>query len=345
VLVPVRNEERYIERCLYSIANQDYPRGLIEVIVIDGQSDDSTREIVTRFAHESTIDLRLIENPRRVPAPAMNLGIDAARGDVILRVDGHAALAPDYLRLCIDALYADDADCAGGVLESEGDTYTGAAIALAMSSRFGVGGAAFRVGGAGAAGTAAVDTVAFGVYRRDVFDRIGRFAEDLEHGEDDEFNYRLRDAGGTILLVPRARSRYTVRGDLPSLWRQYFGYGRAKPEVLRRHATQAQPRQFAPAMFVAALGYFGIGALFGRGGAIKSLVGVYTLLATLASLVLASGHGWRRLPLLPAVFACLHVSYGLGFLTGVLGLAGSRVQSARPGTRAGRDRPRRDGRH
>jgi glycosyltransferase involved in cell wall biosynthesis len=334
VLVPVRNEERYIERCLYSIASQDYPRELIEVAVIDGRSDDRTREIVTRFAHESTLDLRLLDNPRRRPAAAMNLGIDAARGSVILRVDGHAALAPDYVRRCAAALEEQDADCAGGVLESEGDTYMGEAIALAMSSRFGVGGAAFRVGGAGP-----VDTVAFGGYRRDVFERIGRFAEDIDRGEDDEFNYRLRDAGGVIVLVPEARVRYTVRGDLPSLWRQYFGYGRAKVEVLRRHPAQAQTRQLAPAAFVAVLGYAAIAAIFGGKGPIKTLVGVYTLAATIASLVLAVGHGGRRFPPLPAIFACLHVSYGLGFLTGVLGLAGIRARSARSGTREGREAP------
>ena len=334
VVMPVRNEERYIERCLYSIASQDYPRELIEVIVIDGRSDDRTREIVTRFAHESTLDLRLLDNPRRRPAAAMNIGIDAARGGVILRVDGHAALAPDYVRCCVAALEAQDADCAGGVLESEGDTYMGEAIALAMSSRFGVGGAAFRIGGAGPA-----DTVAFGAYRRDVFERIGRFAEDIDRGEDDEFNYRLRDAGGLIVLVPEARVRYTVRSDLPSLWRQYFGYGRAKVEVLRRHPAQAQARQLAPAALVAALGYFGVSAMLGRTGGLKALAGAYALFVSSASLVLAFRHGWQRLPLLPAVFACLHVSYGLGFFAGVLGLARSRARIARSGAREGGETP------
>ncbi len=337
VLIPVRNEERYIERCLYSVASQDYPRERIEVLVIDGMSDDGTRAIVTRFAHESTLDVRLIENPRRRPAPAMNLGIEAARGDVILRVDGHASLAPDYLRRCLEALDAYNADCAGGILQSEGDTYLGRAIAIAMSSRFGVGGAAFRVGGR----PGPVDTVAFGAYRRDVFDRIGRFAEDIGAGEDDEFNYRLREAGGVIVLVPEACAPYTVRGGFRPLWRQYFAYGRAKPEVLRRHPAQAQARQFVPAVFVAALGYAGLRAATGNSGALKLLVAVYTALATLASLVLTVRRRWRHLPPLPAAFVCLHVSYGLGFLAGIVGLAGHRVRSARSGAREGMERPRR----
>ena len=335
VLIPVRNEERYIERCLYSVARQEYPRERIEVIVIDGVSDDGTRAIVTRFAHESTLDLRLLENPKLRPAPAMNIGINASRGDIIVRVDGHAALAPDYVRRCVDALAAHDADCAGGVLQSEGDTYMGRAIAIGMSSWFGVGGAAFRAGGK----AGPVDTVAFGAYRRDVFDRIGVFVEDIDSGEDDEFNYRLREGGGVIVLVPDARATYTVRGGLRPLWRQYFAYGRAKPEVLRRHPAQGQLRQCVPAAFVVALGYGAMRGFAGNWGALKLLVGVYTGAATLASLVLTVRRRWRHLPPLPAVFVCLHVSYGLGFLAGIVGLAGRRARSARSGAREGTESP------
>ena len=241
ILVPVRNEERYIERCLYSIARQDYPRSRFEVLVIDGQSTDRTKLIVSRFAAESTVDLRLLQNARYRTAAGMNIGLAEARGEVIVRVDGHASIEPDFLSRSVEALYETRADCVGGVIESEGDTYMGRAIALAMSSRFGVGGASFRTGGEGP-----VDTVAFGAYRREVFDRIGGFAEDIDKGEDDELNYRLRDHGGTIVLVPGIRARYTVRGDLRSAWRQYIGYGQAKPEVLRRHPAQAQARQLVP---------------------------------------------------------------------------------------------------
>jgi cellulose synthase/poly-beta-1,6-N-acetylglucosamine synthase-like glycosyltransferase len=334
VLVPVRNEERYVERCLYSIASQDYPRERIEVLVLDGMSDDRTREIVARFEAESTLDLLLIENPRRLPAVAMNLGLHHARGDIIVRIDGHAAFAPDYVRRCVDALEREHADCAGGVLESEGDTFVGRAIAAALSSRFGVGGAAFRVGGAGR-----VDTVAFGAYRRDVFRRIGEFADDIERGEDDEFNYRLREAGGTIVLVPEARAAYTVRGSLGDLWRQYFGYGRAKAQVLSRHPRQVQPRQLVPAAFVAELAYGGVRAAAGDGGLLKSTVRVYALSATIASLALARRRGWRLLPPLPAVFTCMHVSYGLGFWAGVLHLAGEWARSARSGARESTEIP------
>jgi glycosyltransferase involved in cell wall biosynthesis len=325
VLVPVRNEERYIERCLYSLARQDYPRERFEVLVIDGQSTDTTRQLVTRFAAESTLDVRLLDNPRLLPAAGMNIGLEDARGDVIVRLDGHAYAEPDFLRQSVEALADTGADCAGGVIRSEGDTALGQAIALAMSSRFGIGGAAFRVGGSGRA-----DTVAFGAYRRETFNRIGVFAEDIERGEDDEFNYRLLDAGGAIVLHDAIRARYTVRGDLVGLWRQYFGYGRAKPEVLLRHPRQARLRQFAPAAFVAALGGAGILAIFGRRGPLGTLLRVYTISATTASLVLARQHGWKHLPVLTPIFACLHTAYGLGFLAGLLGLAGRILTRTAP---------------
>jgi hypothetical protein len=140
--------------------------------------------------------------------------------------------------------------------------------------------------------------------------------------------------------VPDARVRYTVRGDATALWRQYFGYGRAKPYVLARHPAQAQPRQFAPAAFVLALGAAGILAIFGQPRALKALVGVYTLLATTAALALLPQRRWRLLPPLPAAFACLHVSYGLGFIAGCLGLAGrSLARAARPGAHQSTEAP------
>ncbi len=320
VIVPIRNEERYIERCLYTLARQDYPRDRFEVIVVDGRSDDSTRPIVNRFAVESMMDVALLDNPRRRTAAGLNIGLETARGDVIVRVDGHAAVAPDFLRRSVAGLLDTGADCVGGVIESEGDTYLGSAIALAMSSRFGVGGASFRVGGRGSA-----DTVAFGAYRRDVFDRVGRFTEDIERGEDDEFNYRLRDAGGSILLVPGIRARYTVRSGLAGLWRQYFGYGRAKPEVLRRHPAQLRLRQLAPATFVLVLAAAVVRGILGSWASLRILAGVYTCAATTASLALASQHRWRYFPALPAVFACLHLSYGLGFVVGLFDLAGRTI--------------------
>ncbi len=311
VIVPARNEERYIERCLYSLAAQDYPRERLEVLVLDGMSTDDTTRIVGRFAAESTLDLRLIENPRRVPAAAMNTALGYARGEVIVRLDAHAAAAPDFLTRSISALESSGADCAGGVIESEGDTAFGRAAAIAMSSRFGVGGASFRTGG----DPGATDTVAFGAYRAEVFGRIGGFAEDIDRGEDDEFNYRLLDAGGMVLLDPRIRATYTVRGDLPGLWRQYFAYGRAKPEVLRRHPAQARARQLVPPAFVGALALAALSVPGSGWRPLARIAGAYAVAVAGASIA-AGRDEPAMLPRLPLAFACLHIAYGAGFFAG-----------------------------
>lgn len=324
VIVPVRNEERFIERCLYSVAAQDYPRARIDVLVVDGRSTDLTRQVVARFAAESTLDLRLLDNPARKAAAAMNVGLREARGDIIVRVDGHATLAPDYVRRAVAALEASSAECVGGVLATEGRSPVGRAIAAAMSSRFGVGGAMFRTGGA----AGPVDTVAFGAYRRRVFDRLGPFREDIDAGEDDEFNYRLRDAGGAIILLPELRATYAARETLPALWRQYLAYGLAKPRVLQLHPSQAQARHLVPPAFVAALALSALAVLAGKPLALRALAGVYTLVAAIASLRLAVQHGPRLLLPLFAAFPCMHIAYGCGFLAGLYGLARRSLRHA-----------------
>lgn len=334
VLVPVRNEERYIEACLGSLLSQEYPPDRYEVLVLDGGSTDRTRDLARTLAADAAARVILLDNPGRTPATAMNVGLAHARGDVIVRVDGHAAVEGDFLRRGTEALRSSGADCVGGPLRSIGRGAVGEAVALAMSSPFGVGNARFRY----SQEREEVDTVAFGFYRRDVFDRVGRF-EDIVGGEDDEFNYRLRDAGGRILLTPEIRSRYVVRSSLPDLWRQYFAYGRAKVQVLRRHPRQAQPRQLVPAAFVVALLAAAATGLVARSWRPPATVAVpYIAVSLAASTSLAAQHGWRRLPLLPAAFATLHISYGLGTLTGLAAECGRQLR------RRGSMGPQRDAR-
>ena len=322
VLIPMRNEERHIESCLRSLARQDYPRERFEVLVLDGASSDRSRDIVEEFAAGEELNLRLIDNPGRTTARGLNLGIAHARGDVIARVDAHAAVAPDFLRQSVDALTTTDADGVGGPIESVGRGLIGEAIALAMSSPFGVGNAHFRY----SREAQYTDTVAFPTYRRQIFDRIGPFAEDVDYGEDDEFHYRLGDAGGRLLLTPKIRSTYYTRSSLPDLFRQYLAYGRAKVEVLRRHPRQARLRQFVPAAFVTALLGLGLLSLAARPfrRLLVLLLAVYLLASSLASLRIASQRGWRYAPLLPLTFACLHTAYGLGFLGSLLRLLARR---------------------
>lgn len=328
VLIPMRNEERYIEPCLRSLARQDYPRDRFEVLVMDGASTDRSRELTQSVAQTEGLALRLIDNPGRTTARGLNLGLREARGDVIVRVDAHTAVAPDFLTESVAALRESDADGVGGPIESVGEGLVGGAIALAMSSPFGVGNAHFRY----SRETRYTDTVAFPAYRRELFDQVGAFAEDIEHGEDDEFNYRLGDAGKKLLLTPRIRSTYFTRSSFPALFRQYLGYGRAKVQVLRCHPRRARLRQFVPAVFVATLAALGALSLVCRLSRRALAVVALTYLA--ASLVfsvrIAARRGWRYLPLLPAAFACLHIAYGVGFLQSFARAASPVGRARRP---------------
>jgi succinoglycan biosynthesis protein ExoA len=321
VIVPVRNEERHIERCLAALGEQDYPRDRFEVIVVDGESTDRTRPLVERFIAESTLNITLLPNPARRTAPGLNAGLQRARGDVIIRVDGHCFVAPDFITESVAALQWSGADCVGGPITSVGDGFWGRAIAVAMSSRFGVGGAAFRV----SAREQWTDTVAFGAYRRGLFDALGGFREDLDGGEDDEFNYRLLAAGGRILMTPSIRSTYIVRSSPVAALRQYFRYGRAKAAVLAAHPGQTRPRQLAPPAFVAALGAAGALALGGVRRPLDALLGAYGAATALATALEGRRCGLPSALGLPFAFFALHLGYGAGFFTGLAGLARTRA--------------------
>lgn len=334
VVVPMRNEERHIGGCLQSLAVQDYPRDRFEVLVVDGDSTDGSRRVAEAVARQTGLPLRLLSNPRRSTPCGLNVGIAEARGDVVARVDAHAEVDPRFLSESVSALTESGADVVGGPIRSAGDGLLGGAIALAMSSPFGVGNATFRY----SREEEYTDTVAFPTYRRNVFERLGSFSEDLEWGEDDEFHYRLGDAGGRILLTPRISSTYFTRLSLGALARQYFRYGRVKVEVLRRHPRRTRVRQLVPGAFVLALATTGVVATLGGRFVVPFSVvaGAYGLAALAASMGAAGPEGRRYLPILPAVFACLHVSYGLGFLAGLARVA---TQSAAPRAQRRREAP------
>ena len=248
VVVPMRNEAAHIGRCLDALARQEYASGLLEVLAVDGASTDGTTDVVRSRLPGARVAVRLLENPGVTAARGLNVGIRAARGDVIIILGAHSEPALDFVRASVEALWRSEADCVGGRIESVARGAVGEAIALAMASRFGVGDVRFRTSDT----PGFVDTVAFGAYKRDVFDRIGLFDEFLDRNVDDEFNYRLRDAGGTLYLDPSIRSRYYTRQTFGDLFRQYRHYGEWKVVVAQRHPAQMRPRHFVPAAFVGA---------------------------------------------------------------------------------------------
>lgn len=315
VIMPVRNEAAFLDRSLSAVMAQDYPRNRFEVIIADGMSDDGTREKISRLGRDRNV--RLIDNPQRIVATGLNLALREARGDIIIRVDGHCEIAPDYLSGCVRWLEKGSAECVGGPLETIGETYVARVIATSMSSKFGVGDAAFRVG---TNTEKFVDTVAFPAYRRETLRSLGDFDEELVRNQDDEYNYRLRESGGRILLSPEIHSRYYSRANLRGLARQYFQYGFWKVRVLQKHPRQMRPRQFVPAFFILGLILVTLVSAFVNRGWIAPTVylAVYLLANLIASLFAAGRSQWSIVALAPIAFVTIHFAYGLGFLVGLV---------------------------
>ena len=316
VLLPVRNEAAFIERSVGSVLAQDYPADRLEIIVIDGNSDDGTRAIVGKLMRQHA-HLRMIDNPRRIVATGLNLGIAQSRGDIVVRVDGHCEIAPDYVR-CSVAHIESGMDGVGGSLATIGQSPRSRVIAAAMSSSFGVGDSAFRtVSGR----SMLVDTVPFPAYSRKILERAGPYDEELVRNQDDEYNYRLRKLGARIFLAADVKSTYYSRGALRSMWSQYFQYGYWKVRVMQKHPAQMRARQFAPPLFVASLIATAIAAPFALPGRLlfAGIVAAYAIANLIATaLVIARHPGLPQPWLLPVAFAGLHTAYGLGFLTGLV---------------------------
>jgi cellulose synthase/poly-beta-1,6-N-acetylglucosamine synthase-like glycosyltransferase len=265
VIVPVRNECGFIGRALDSILTGDYPADRMEVIVADGMSTDGTRERVTEYSKRDP-RVRMIDNPARITPIALNLAIDASLGEIIARVDAHATVARDYLSRSVHYLESTGADNVGGpmrTLPQSSGPFSGAIVA-ALSHRFGVGNSHFRVASAEAQPKARwVDTVFGGCWRREVFEQVGRFNEDLERSQDMEFSLRLKAAGGKTLLAPNVRSDYYARSDLRSFLRHNFVNGEwAVLPFLYSEIMPVSVRHLVPLIFVMTLA---LGAALARG--------------------------------------------------------------------------------
>jgi succinoglycan biosynthesis protein ExoA len=315
IIMPVRNEASAIVSSLGAIISQDYPAERMEIIIADGQSTDGTRDVVDGIKNKHS-NLYLLENPGKIVPTGLNIALRRARGEIIIRVDGHTEIAPDYVRQCIEALRQSGADNVGGKMTANGIGNFGKSVVLATSSPFGVGDARFHFSDK----EEFVDTVYLGAWPLRIFNQIGLFDEELVRNQDDEFNYRLRERGGKILLTPMIKSVYTVRGTPRALWRQYYQYGLWKVRVMQKHPKQMRLRQFVPPLFVASLLVSAGIVSFSRWGLfiLAFIVSTYLFANLFASVGIARRHGWRHLPLLPLTFSILHMSYGLGFLVGLI---------------------------
>lgn len=313
-IVPCRNEAPNLARSLGALVAQDYPADRLEIIVADGESEDGSADIARAILQRAPQHSVVVSNPDRTTPAGLNTALLHARGDVVVVVIGHAEPATDYVRRAVELLDATDADCVGGPIHTRGQTRTGDAIALALSSLVGVGGVAFRAR-PGYRGYA--DTAAFGAYRSEVFDRIGGFDPAFHRNVDSEFNFRLTRSGGRIWLDPALRSTYRSRETFDALWRQYFYTGASKVLILAKHHRLPAWRHYVPGAFIASL----VAALLAAVVLARPLVAAvvivpYTLTVVIGSLVAAR----RRLGVLPLVIVAmvtLHASYGLGFIAGI----------------------------
>jgi len=318
ILIPIRDESAYIERCMNAVLAQDYPAERMEILIADGMSTDTTRDLIAQVAAGNPqIPICILDNPGLIVATGLNIAMRQAKGEIIVRVDGHAVIATDYVRLCVDHLLRDGVTGVGGPMETVGESYMAQAIAIGMSSLFGVGDSIFRTM---RSKTILADTVPFPAYTREIMEKAGLYDEELVRNQDDEYNYRLRKLGGKILFSTDVRSRYYSRSSLRSLWLQYYQYGFYKVRVLQKHPRQMRPRQFAPPAFVGTLLFSALLTLFYPPGwfLLVLAAGSYILANLTASSWTAGQRGWKYLPLLPVVYFILHFSYGLGFLAGLV---------------------------
>ena len=315
IVIPVRNEVRYIPRCLQAVSEQDYPYDRIEVLVADGMSDDGTFELLQDWAGHAA-NRYVFQNPGKIVPTGLNILIPKAKGNVIIRVDGHCVIASDYVSNCVRHLEEEGVDGVGGPMRSIGEDLISQVTALAMSSKFGVGNSSFRTE---TGQTKLTDTVPFPAYKRAIIEKVGLYDEELVRNQDDEYNYRIREAGGKILLAEDVLSEYYSRGSLIKLWKQYFQYGFWKVRVLQKHPRQMSLRQFVPLAFVLALILTLVLSLVVSWGwlALSVLLATYLVANLSASVITASGQGFEKLLLLPLAFAIIHLSYGLGFLLGL----------------------------
>lgn len=320
VVMPVVNEERHLESAVARILDQDYP-GEIEVAIAVAPSRDGTEAVARAIAAQDP-RVQVVQNPSGRTPSGLNAAIAATKGEIVVRVDGHAMIPADYVRIAVVTLRETGADNVGGIMAAEGVTAFECAVARAMTSRFGVGGAAFHVGGE--PGPAL--TVYLGAFPRLALNRVGGYDESMVRAQDWELNLRLRQSGGLIWFTPAMRVIYRPRPSIRSLARQYHDYGRWRREVVNRHPGTLSLRYLAAPLALAA---FVSGIVAGMVGVLVHSSWLATLgfalpvgylallgLASLASIVrptrlAAASIGW-----LPLVFATMHASWGAGFWRG-----------------------------
>jgi len=313
ITIPCRNEELYIEKCINSLLQSSYPNELITIYVCDGLSDDNTRDIVKKISEKNN-NVILLNNEMKTTPFALNIGLKKSKSDIKIILGAHSEVDKYFIMESVSAFEKDEKiGCTGGVLENIYENSISEIVGLAMSSSFGVGNAHFRTG----TKDGYVDTVAFGAYKKEVFEKAGYFDESLTRNQDDEFNYRIIKHGFKIYLSKKIKCKYYVRGSFKKLFRQYYQYGYWKVFVNKKHKTITSIRQLIPLFFVLFL-VLGAGLSILHQLIFYSYIfigGIYLLSAGIFALKTSTNI--KNLFLIIYSFIILHISYGTGYLIGI----------------------------
>lgn len=319
VIIPCYNEERFIGKALTQLADQ-FESNRYEIIVVDGQSEDRSRAVIEEFRKERPdLSILLVDNPARNIPTALNLGIAAAKGNIIARMDAHAFPSDGYIRRCVEVLQTGSAGAVGMpcMVRAGADTLTARAIAAAVSHPFGIGDAKYRLGSTGPP-QEAVDTVAFACFRKSTWTELGGYNEALHTNEDYDFNYRLRRSGRSVILDRGGHCDYFARTTLGALASQYVRYGGWKAEMIRLHPRSIKLRHLVAPIFVASIIVLAIAGIFWKPAwwlLLAELV-TYLICALVAGVQAAkkSSGGLGMVLMMPLVFATIHLTWGSSFL-------------------------------
>ncbi len=320
IVLPVRNEERYIEACVASIFAQDYPQDKMQVIFVDGRSEDRTVELLKK-AQTVHPQISIYDNPNRTVPYAMNIGISHCTAPVMVRLDAHAEYPPDYVRLSVETLLTRECENVGGVFDTRGRGFVGEAVAAMLRTPLGVGNTAYRLSDK----EEYVDTVSFGCFHTDLFARIGGFDERLTRNQDNEMNYRIRKNGGKVLFNPRIRVIYYCRDTMKGILKMGFMNGKWNVITMYLVPGSMGVRHFVPLLFVLSTIFLVLTTILSHGfllfsGLLGLEWGAYLLLDFFYSFEIAKEKGPRFFPLEVILYPLFHFAYGFGSLRGITAL-------------------------
>ena len=316
-MIVYRNEEQTIEKALRSLIVQDYPRDKYEIILIDGMSDDKSQEIIERLLKENPdVTVRILQNKKKILAAGWNLGIQNAVGEYVFRIDAHSTVEKEYIKKCLK-LYKElvaKIACVGGTIVSESLAGSDEAVSQVLSSPFGVGNSKFRY----STEAGFVDTVAFGMYKKEIFEDVGYFDETLVRNQDIDIHSRMRDKGYKFYLDPSIHVVYYARNNLKSMLKQGFQNGKWVLILLKRGKSKPSVRHMIPLVFVTSMVILGILSIFSRYGRylLATELGMHIVCGLYFAL--KKKCGFKNTVLMPIYFMLLHLAYGIGSLVGLI---------------------------